>query len=85
MKNKKVFWLLLLFIAILLFILSIATGYTLFSIISLVLGVFIYKNGDSILFKEYNEKSKRKREQIMIVREASKTIIKDNTLIKKNK
>lgn len=83
MSKEKFKWSLLLFVAILSFIISLTTGNMVFNIIAIVLAVIIYKNGDEILFSSINKKNKEKREQARVLKEASRTIIKEGRL--KNK
>lgn len=82
MSKEKFKWSLLLFVAILSFIISLTTGNMVFSIIAIVLAVIIYKNGDEILFSSINKKNKEKREQARVLKEASRTIIKEGRLKK---
>ena len=77
MSKEKFKWSLLLFVAILSFIISLTTGNMVFSIIAIV-----YKNGDEILFSSINKKNKEKREQARVLKEASRTIIKEGRLKK---
>ncbi|MBO0419423.1 MAG: hypothetical protein ACRCVH_03475 [Vagococcus fluvialis] len=82
MSKEKFKWSLLLFVAILSFIISLTTGNMVFNIIAIVLAVIIYKNGDEILFSSINKKNKEKREQARVLKEASRTIIKEGRLKK---
>ena len=75
MKAEKIKWLSLLLVAIVSFILSLITKQLFFNVIAILLAIYIYKDGDAVLFKEYNERSKSKREQGKIMREASRKII----------
>lgn len=83
--NEKVKWMVLLFIAILLFTISLFTGYVYLNIITIPLALYIYKQGNPILFKEYNEKQKEKREQSKQVQDAMKETITSGKLFKKDK
>lgn len=86
MKDKeKVKWTVLLFIAILLFAISLFTGFVYINIITIPLALYVYKYGNPVLFKEYNEKQKEKREQSKIVREAMQETITSGKLFKKDK
>lgn len=60
MSKEKFKWSLLLFVAILSFIISLTTGNMVFNIIAIVLAVIIYKNGDEILFSSINKKIKKR-------------------------
>ncbi|MEG2254309.1 MAG: hypothetical protein RSC33_03170 [Vagococcus sp.] len=83
MNKEKFKWTALLFIALLSFVLAIATGNMAFNFVAIGLGVIIYKNGDNILFEKYNERVAEKKEQAKIFKEASKKIITERRL--KNK
>lgn len=81
----KVKYTLLLFLALGLFILALYTGQTILNVIVIGLGGYIYKNGNPILFKEYNEKRKKQLEESRMVQEAVKETIQSKKLFKKNK
>lgn len=62
MKTKKAFWLTLLFVGILLFLLGLNTGYYVYNLAAIVLSFIVYRQGYDVLFKEYDESQKEKRE-----------------------
>lgn len=47
------------------------------------LSFFIYKNGNAVLFKEYDERKKQKYEEYKVVQQAAKETIRTGKLLKK--
>lgn len=81
--TQKSSWLSLLFADILLFLLGITTNSFLCYGGVLLLSFYIYKNGDAILFKEYNERRQQKRQAYQVAQTAVKTTIQTGQLLKK--
>ncbi|MGX7196029.1 hypothetical protein [Enterococcus olivae] len=84
-QASKVKYMLLLFLALGLFILALYTGQLMLNVVVMGLGIYIYKNGNPILFKEYNEKRKKQLEESKMVQEAVKETIQSKKLFTKNK
>ncbi|EOH74418.1 hypothetical protein [Enterococcus malodoratus] len=82
-NREKTKWLFLLFIAILCFVLAFSTQQLIFNFIAIALAVYIYKYGNPILFKEYDERRKNKYEEAMQVRKAAQTAISSKRIFKK--
>lgn len=82
-NREKTKWLFLLFIAILCFVLAFSTQQLIFNFIAIALAVYIYKYGNPILFKEYDERRKNKYEEAMQVRKAAQTTISSKRIFKK--
>ncbi|MBV7389139.1 hypothetical protein KUA55_00490 [Enterococcus sp. ALS3] len=76
-------WYGLLFLAVVLFLTAMATKQVLLNLIVIGLAVYIYKYGSPILFKEYDEKRKKKLEESEAVREAAKTALQSGNLLRK--
>lgn len=84
-KNKeKAKWTVLLFIAVTLFLIGLSTGLIYLNIGSIIIAFFIYKKGNAVLFKEYDERRKEKYEKAMVVREATKKAILTKKIFNKN-
>lgn len=81
--NEKIKWNVLLFIDILLFILALITEFYPMYFVVIVLSFFIYKEGNPILFKEFDAKRKEKYQQYKIVQEAANQAVKTKRLFKK--
>lgn len=82
-KSKKAKWLILLFMAILNFFLAFMTQQLIFNVVAIALAICIYKYGNPILFKEYDERKKKKYEEAMQVRNAAQTAITSKKIFKK--
>ncbi|OJG28973.1 hypothetical protein RT42_GL001704 [Enterococcus cecorum DSM 20682 = ATCC 43198] len=48
-----------------------------------MLAFYIYKNGDAVMFKEYNERQRKKIEEGRVIREATKEIIQTRKFLNK--
>ncbi|MBY5033477.1 hypothetical protein K6V78_00040 [Streptococcus gallolyticus] len=62
MKIDKTFWMLLLFVAILLFLLGLNSGVYLYNVLAIIVSFIVYRYGYKELFQEYDEQQKAKRE-----------------------
>lgn len=82
-ERKKLKWLGLLFLAIAAFISALATGQIIFNVVAIALAVYIYKFGNPILFKEYDEKRRCKYEEAQVVREAAQKAVMQKKIFKK--
>ncbi|MGM0237784.1 MULTISPECIES: hypothetical protein [Enterococcus] len=82
-EREKMKWYGLLFLAVVLFLTAMATKQVLLNLIVIGLAVYIYKYGSPILFKEYDEKRKKKLEESEAVREAAKTALQSGNLLRK--
>jgi hypothetical protein len=78
-------WLLLFFIDNLLFFTALAIDSLPMYFFVIALSFYIYKNGRTILFKEYDERKKRKLAEYQLVQEAVKKTIRTSRLFKKEK
>lgn len=81
--EQKGKWLLLLFIDILLFICALSLNITALYFLVILLSFFIYKNGNAVLFKEYDDRKKQKYEEYKVVQEAAKESIRTGKILKK--
>lgn len=82
-EKGKLKWYLLLFIAVVLFLTAMATRQVWVNVIVIALAVYIYKYGNPILFKEYDEKRKKKIEESLVVREAAKEALNSGNLFRR--
>ncbi|GAA2917806.1 hypothetical protein P7H46_00665 [Enterococcus pseudoavium] len=82
-NKEKTKWLFILFLAIVSFILAFTTQQLIFNLIAIVLAIFVYKYGNPVLFKEYDERRKQKYQAAMQVREAAQTAITSKKIFKK--
>ncbi|MTD40450.1 hypothetical protein GIX45_17860 [Erwinia sp. CPCC 100877] len=80
--TTKVKWLLLFFIDNLLFLVALATNSILVYVLVIALSFYVYKNGSSVLLKEYNERKKRRQAEYRLVQEAAKKTIRTGRLLK---
>ncbi|HFU4376329.1 TPA: hypothetical protein ACGO88_000013 [Streptococcus suis] len=62
MKTKKTYWLTLLLVAVVLFLLGLNTGVYVFNLLAIGISFLVYRNGYDVLFKEYDDSQKEKRE-----------------------
>ncbi|MFD2307405.1 hypothetical protein [Enterococcus termitis] len=83
MMSQKGKWTLLLFVDILLFLLAITTTLTPIYFLVILLSFFIYKDGNAVLFKEYDERKKQKYEEYKRVQEAAQATIRTGKLLKR--
>lgn len=82
-NNEKTKWLLVLFLAIISFLLAFMTQQLIFNFIAIILAICVYKYGNPILFKEYDDRRKRKYKEAMEVRNAAQTAITSKRIFKK--
>ncbi|MBU5361497.1 hypothetical protein KQI58_10450 [Enterococcus raffinosus] len=82
-NKEKMKWLFVLFLAIVSFILAFMTQQLIFNFITIGLAICVYKYGNPILFKEYDERRKKKHEAVMQVRNAAQTAITSKRVFKK--
>lgn len=83
--DPKAKWMLLLFMDVLLFILALSINITPLYFLVMILSFYIYKNGNAVLFKEYDERKKQKYEEYKVVQDAAKQAIRKGNLLKKKK
>lgn len=62
MKTKKAYWLILLLAAVVFFLLGLNTGVYAFNLLAIGISFLVYRNGYDVLFKEYDDSQKEKRE-----------------------
>ncbi|HEM4664998.1 TPA: hypothetical protein U1Z98_000817 [Streptococcus suis] len=62
MKTKKAYWLTLLLVAVVLFLLGLNTGVYAFNLLAIGISFLVYRNGYDVLFREYDDSQKEKRE-----------------------
>lgn len=84
-KKEKLKWTALLLMAVVLFLVSLSTQVYTLNIIVIGLSLHIYKNGNSILFREYEERQNKKLEDVKLVREATQTVLESNKIFKKRR
>lgn len=82
-SKEKTKWLAVLFLAIVSFILAFMTQQIVFNLIAIALAACVYKYGNPILFKEYDERRKQNYEEAMQVRKAAQTAISSRRIFKK--
>lgn len=82
-QKEKIKWLFFLSVATLSFMLALLTQKIIFNLVAIVVAVYIYKNGNPILFKEYDEKKRMQYKETQKIREAVKEIINSNRIVKK--
>ncbi len=83
--DQKGKWMLLLFLDILLFICALSINILPLYFLVMLLSFFIYKNGNAVLFKEYDDRKKQKYVEYKVVQEAAKESIRTGKIIKKKK
>lgn len=81
--RNKIKWLGLLFLAIAAFMAALATGQVVFNGIAIVLAIYIYKFGNPILFKEYDERRNQKYQAAQVVRKAAQQAVVQRKIFKK--
>ncbi|AUB51554.1 hypothetical protein [Enterococcus mundtii] len=79
-KSEKIKWQLLLLLAIGCYLLALVTQQYLFNVVAIGLAVCVYKYGNPVLFKEYDEWKKKQDEEASKIRAAVQTIIRNKTL-----
>lgn len=82
-NKEKTKWLFVLFLAIISFILSFMTQQIIFNFIAIGLAICVYKYGNPVIFKEYDERRRKKNEEAMQVRQAAQTAITSKKIFKK--
>lgn len=82
-NKEETKWLLVLFLAIISFLLAFMTQQLIFNFIAIILAICVYKYGNPILFKEYDDRRKRKYKEAMEVRNAAQTAITSKRIFKK--
>lgn len=81
-RTEKTKWLLLLFVTILLFIVGLYTKIVAINVIVIGMSIYIYKYGNPVLFKEYDEKKKINKKQAMAVQKAAQEAIRTKKIFK---
>lgn len=82
-NKEKAKWLVVLFLAIISFLLAFMTQQLIFNFIAIILAICVYKYGNPILFKEYDGRRKQKYKEAMEVRKAAQTAITSKKIFKK--
>lgn len=82
-NKEKTKWLFILFLAIISFILAFMTQQIIFNFIAIGLAICVYKYGNPVIFKEYDERRRKKYEEAMQVRQAAQTAITSKKIFKK--
>ena len=82
-NKEKTKWLFVLFLAIISFILAFMTQQITFNFIAIGLAICVYKYGNPVIFKEYDERRRKKYEEAMQVRQAAQTAITSKKIFKK--
>lgn len=80
--QNKTNWLIILFMAVVNFIIALKTGHLIFNVIAITLAIYVYKFGYTTLFKEYDEKKKAKYQKAKIINEAAQTAIRTKKILK---
>ncbi|HFE9850364.1 TPA: hypothetical protein ACGBG5_001214 [Enterococcus faecalis] len=78
-NKEKTKWLFVLFLAIISFILAFMMQQIIFNFIA----ICVYKYGNPVLFKEYDERRRKKYEEAMQVRQAAQKAITSKKIFKK--
>jgi flagellar biosynthesis protein FliP len=87
-KNKnqtKLKWYLLLFLAVSLFLIAMATRQVALNLIVIGLAIYIYQYGNPVLFESYEAKRQKKLADSLVVRQAAQEVLESGKLLKKNK
>ena len=82
-NKEKTKWLFVLFLVIISFILAFMTQQIIFNFIAIGLAICVYKYGNPVIFKEYDERRRKKYEEAMQVRQAAQTAITSKKIFKK--
>lgn len=82
-NKEKTKWFFILFLAVISFILSFMTRQLIFNLIAIVLAIFVYRYGNPVLFKEYDERRKQQYQTAMQVRKAAQSAITSKKIFKK--
>ncbi|MGL9970473.1 hypothetical protein [Enterococcus sp. DIV1420a] len=82
-NKEKTKWLFVLFLAIISFILAFMMQQIIFNFIAIGLAICVYKYGNPVLFKEYDERRRKKYEEAMQVRQAAQKAITSKKIFKK--
>ncbi|GAX47088.1 hypothetical protein RsY01_669 [Lactococcus reticulitermitis] len=82
-EKMKLKWYLLLFVAISLFFAALVMQQMILNLIVIGLALYIYKYGQPILFKAYDERRKQKIEEVTTVRQAAQEVLNSGNLFKK--
>lgn len=62
-KSAQTKWYVLIFIALIFFLIGMNTGNYIFNLVTIILAFIVYKNGYKELFGNYDRKQKEKREK----------------------
>lgn len=81
-ETEKFKWTIALGLTFLCFLYGLFTQNILIQLLVMLSATLIYKNGNKILFKEQEEKRKRRIEESMKLKEATKEIIREKRFIK---
>ncbi|WP_086314715.1 hypothetical protein A5821_002325 [Enterococcus sp. 7F3_DIV0205] len=81
--TQKGKWMILLFVDSLLFILALSINIVPLYFLVMLLSFVIYKYGNPVLFKEYDDRKKQKYKEYQVVQEAAKKVIRTGKLLKK--
>lgn len=83
MATTKAKWFTLLLLAIACFVVGLVTGRLIFNLMAIALAVYIYKYGSSVMFAEYDEKQRQRKEETIILQEAAKEVLSSGQFLKK--
>lgn len=83
--DQKSKWTGILFLDVLLFLLALRMNDLLLYIAVIVLSFFIYRDGNTALFKKYDERKKQKQADYKLIQEAAKETICLDQLLKKKR
>ncbi|MGM0125522.1 hypothetical protein IGI37_002921 [Enterococcus sp. AZ194] len=84
-QKEKIKWLAILFLAVGCFVLALTTQQVLFNLITILLAIVVYRFGQPILFKEYDEKRKKKYEEAIKIRQAAQEAVVSKKVFKNKK
>ncbi|MGM0216826.1 hypothetical protein [Enterococcus sp. AZ109] len=82
-RVSRLEWFGLLYAIILLFLLNLSLQVSFLNIVIIGIAVIIYKYGSPIMFKEYEEKRKKKLNDSQVIKDAAREVLASGKLFKK--
>ena len=82
-ETDKIKWTVALCGTLLLFLYGLFTQNIIINLLVIFFALVIYKYGNHVLFREYDEKRKRKIEESVKIKEATKEILREKSFIKR--
>ncbi|MBO1306272.1 hypothetical protein JZO70_08880 [Enterococcus sp. 669A] len=82
-KVSRLGWCGILYITILLFVLNLSLQVSFLNIVIIGIAIIIYKYGSPVMFKEYEEKRKKKLNDSQVIKDAAREVLSSGKLFKK--